>query len=101
MKRNKHESTSRSQGGTGDQFSEGRLREIREPMNKNLIKGRRGEASWHHTAKPSGSVPEVNEAVVRRRTALLPGEASGVRAPEESSEVVVVRSKPVAGRDPV
>ena len=69
-------------------------------MNKNLIEGRRDEASWHHTAKPYGLVSEVNEAVVRRRTAFLPGEASGVRASEESAEVIVVSSRPGAGRRP-
>ena len=56
-------------------------------MNKNLIEGRRDGASWHNTAKPTGEVVEVNQAVVRGRTASLPGEVSGVRAPEKSAEV--------------
>jgi hypothetical protein len=43
-------------------------------MNKNLIRGRQSEVSWHNTAKPYDSTLEVNEAVVRRRTAFLPGE---------------------------
>ena len=43
-------------------------------MNKNCIRGRHGGASWHNTAKPCGLVVEVNAAVVRRRTAFLPGE---------------------------
>jgi hypothetical protein len=56
-------------------------------MNKNLIKGRRDGVSWHNTAKPTGEVAEVNQAIVRGRTAFLPGEVSGVRAPEKSAEV--------------
>ena len=59
-------------------------------MNKNLIKGRRDGASWHNTAKPPGAVVEVNQAAVRGRTVFLPGEASRVRAHEESAEVIVV-----------
>jgi len=70
--------------------SERRLCKTREPMDKNPIKGRREEASWHNTAKPFGLVSEVNGAVVRGRTALLPGETLGVRAPKESAEVIVV-----------
>jgi len=81
-------------------------------MNKNLIKGRRDGVSWHNTAtalprqrhdscaaipqgptqegNPTGEVVEVNQAVVRGRTASLPGEVSGVRAFEKSAEVIVV-----------
>ena len=59
-------------------------------MNKNLIEGRRDGVSWHNTAKPTGEVVEVNQAVVRGRTVFLPGEASAVRAGEESAEVIVV-----------
>ena len=69
-------------------------------MNKNLIKGRRDGASWHNTAKPIGEVVEVNQAVVRGRTVFLPGEASTVRAGEESAEVIIVRDKPGAGKRP-
>ena len=43
-------------------------------MNKNCIRGRRGGMSWHNTAKSCGLAAEVNAAVVRRRTAFLPGE---------------------------
>ena len=43
-------------------------------MNKNHIRGRRGVASWHNTAKPYHSAPEVNVAVRRRRFPCLPGE---------------------------
>ena len=77
----------------GDRRSERRLRKIRVPMNKNLIEGRRGGASWHNTAKPAGEAVEVNQAVVRGRTVFLPGEASSVRAGEESAEVVVVGTR--------
>jgi len=66
--------TSRSQLRKGDRPWEGRLGESREPMNKNHIRGRHGGASWHNTAKPVGEAVEVNVAVVRRRTAPLPGE---------------------------
>ena len=59
-------------------------------MNKNLIQGRRDGVSWHNTAKPAGEVAEVNQAAVRGRTAFLPGEASAVRADEESAEAIVV-----------
>jgi hypothetical protein len=55
-------------------------------MNKNLIQGRYDEASWPNTAKPCGLVVQVNEAVVRGRTAFLPGEVSSVRADEKSAE---------------
>ena len=55
------------------------LGEIRELMNKNHIRGRHGGVSWHNAAKPVGLVVEVNVAVVRRRTASLPGEISAAR----------------------
>ena len=87
---NGKQNTSRGQGEAGDRLSERRLCETRVPMNKNLIKGRRDGVSWHNTAKPTGEVVEVNQAVVRGRTASLPGEISGVRAPEKSAEVIVV-----------
>jgi hypothetical protein len=60
---------------TGDRAWEGRLGESRRPMNKNHIRGRRGVASWHNTAKPYHSAPEVNVAVRWRRFPCLPGEA--------------------------
>ena len=62
-------------------------------MNKNLIQGRRDGASWHNTAKPTGEVVEVNQAVVRGRTVPLPGEISPVRAGEKSAEVIVVGNR--------
>ena len=69
-------STSRSQLPKGDRPWEGRLGDSHEPMNKNLIRGRQSEVSWHNTAKPSDSALEVNEAVVWWRFAPLPGEIS-------------------------
>ena len=68
-------STSRSQLREGDQTWEGRLGDSREPTNRNLIRGRQSEVSWHNTAKPFGLALEVNEAVVWRRFVLLPGES--------------------------
>jgi hypothetical protein len=56
-------------------------------MNKNCIRGRHGGVSWHNTAKPCGLVVEVNAAVVRRRTAFLPGEISTARGRESGSAV--------------
>ena len=68
-------STSRSQLREGDRTWEGRLGDNREPTNRNLIRGRQSEVSWHNTAKPFGLALEVNEAVVRWRFTLLPGES--------------------------
>ena len=98
MNSNEHANTSRSQGGPGDRPAERRLGKIRKPMNKNHIQGRRDRASWHNTAKPFGWVPEVNVAVVRGRTASLPGETCPARAGQESAAAIVVRDKPGAAR---
>ncbi len=48
-------------------------------MNKNRIQSRHDGASWHNTAKPVGSVVEVNAAAVRGKAASLPGEISDTR----------------------
>jgi len=56
-------------------------------MNKNRIGGRYGGMSWHNTAKSIGEAVEVNVAVVRRRTASLPGEISIARGRESGSAV--------------
>ncbi len=67
-------------------------------MNKNHIRGRCDGASWHNTAKPVGLAVEVNAAVVRRRTASLPGEISTARGRESGS---AVRSNALGdGREP-
>ena len=70
----KTRSPSRSQGRKGDRPSGGRLCDIHEPTNRNLIRGRSGMASWHNTAKPFISTRQVNQAVVWRRSASLSGE---------------------------
>ena len=67
-------STSRGQPRKGDRPWGGRLCESHEPTNRNLIRGRSGPVSWHNTAKPFVSSRKVNQAVVWRRAALLPGE---------------------------
>ena len=69
-------STSRSQLREGDRTWEGRLGDNHEPMNKNLIRGRQSEVSWHNTAKPFDLALEVNEAAMWWRYTLLPGEIS-------------------------
>lgn len=59
-------------------------------MNKNLIQGRHDGVSWHNIAKPAGEVAPVNQAAVRGRTVLLPGEVWSVRAHQKSAEAIVV-----------
>jgi len=63
-------------------------------MNKNHIKGRHDGTSWHNTAKSSGSVVEVNVAVVQGSNAFLPGEILAVDPARKSAEVVVVDNEP-------
>ena len=63
-------------------------------MNKNHIKGRHDGASWHDTAKPKGSVVEVNVAVVQGSNAFLPGEIPPRKCGGKSAEVVVAENKP-------
>ena len=68
----------------------GRLRENHQPMNKKLIRGRRGGRSWHNTAKSRHLATEVNETVGWWRTTFLPGEISSSRGVEKSAEAIVV-----------
>ena len=82
----------------GDHASERRLGETRKSMDKNPIQGRSGWVSWHNTAKPFDLARQVNGAIVRGRTAFLPGEICPVRAWQESAEVIVV-GKMSRGRD--
>ena len=63
-------------------------------MNKNTIEGRRGGKSWHNTAKSTGSVAEVNGAVVSGSNVSLPGEALAWRQARESAETVVTSNEP-------
>ena len=65
-------------------------------MNKNHIKGRYDGTSWHSTAKSTGSVVEVNVAVVQGSNAFLPGEILAGRPARKSAEVVVVDNEPGA-----
>lgn len=74
----------------GDHASERRLGKTRKSMDKNPIQGRPGRVSWHNTAKPFDLVRQVNGAIVRGRTAFLPGEICPVRAGQKSAEVIVV-----------
>ena len=60
-------------------------------MNKNCIRGRRGGVSWHNTAKPCGLAVGVNAAVVRRRTALLPGECE--RSGHSRRQISIARGR--------
>ena len=68
-------------------------------MNKNHIKGRYDGTSWHSTAKSTGSVVEVNVAVVQGSNAFLPGEIPPRKCGGKSAEVVVAENKPGV-RDP-
>ena len=77
---------------------EGRLEETGEPMNKKHIKGRHDQASGHHTAKPSGSIVEVNVSVVPGSNALLPGEIPRAVSGGKSAEAIVLSSEPGAQR---
>jgi hypothetical protein len=65
---------SEANSDAGDRSGEGRLGEIREPMDKNRIKGRHGAMRGHNTPKSSGMPVEVNSAAVRRSNAQLLGE---------------------------
>lgn len=58
-------------------------------MDKNIIEGRRGGASWHNTAKPSGSVAEVNDAVVQRELSFLSGEILAASATRKSADDII------------
>ena len=84
------QTTTRGQADEGDRLREGRLWEIREPMDKNRVEGRHGATSWHNTAKSPGMPVEVNAAAVRRSNVPLPGETSRPSVREESAEVIVV-----------
>jgi hypothetical protein len=82
--------TTRSQLREGDRAWGGRLWENHQPMNKNLIGGRRDGTSWHNTAKFPHSVPEVNEAVGWWRFQhLIWGDLFRGSPMQESAEVVV------------
>ncbi len=89
---------SEANSDAGDRSGEGRLGEIREPMDKNRIEGRHGAMRGHNTPKSSGMPVEVNSAAVRRSNVQLPGEISPSQDGEKSAEVEVV-GKTSRGRD--
>ena len=68
--------TTRSQLRKGDRPWGGRLWEICQLTNRNLIRGRRDGLSGHNITKTLYSVPQVNEAVGQRRFQCLPTEIS-------------------------
>lgn len=68
-----------------------RRSQTRKLMDKNPIQGRSGWVSWHNTAKPFDLARQVNGAIVRGRTAFLPGEICPVRAGQKSAEVILSR----------
>ena len=74
MNIDKMKKTTRSQLRKGNRPWEGRLWEIHQATNRNLIRGRQGGMSWHNTAKSRHSALEVNEALGWRRFSSLPGE---------------------------
>ena len=76
---------------------EGRLRESHQPMNKNLMRSRRGGKSWYNTAKFLRSAAEVNEAVGWRRTVFLPGEISSTWRPAFVRGALAAVMAPVMG----
>lgn len=93
------ETPTRSQLRAGNRPWGGRLWETGGPTDRNRIEGRRGEASWHNTAKPIGSSTEVppeadphwaeNAAVVPGSNTLLSGEIPGRECPGKSADAIV------------
>ena len=68
--------TTRGQLRKGDRPWEGRLWDICQLMNKNLIRGRASGKRWHNTPKSFHSTCKINEAVGQRRFQCLPTEIS-------------------------
>ena len=66
--------TTRSQLHEGDRLWEGRLWDICQLTNRNLIRGLWSGTRWHNTSKSCHSTPEINEAVGQRRFQCLPME---------------------------
>ena len=80
--------TTRGQLREGDRAWGGRLWEICQPTNRNLIGGRWDGTRWHNTSKFLHSVPKVNEAVGQRRYQCLPMEISSTCGVCESARSV-------------
>ncbi len=66
--------TSQRQGRHREVGSEGSPRQSCELTYRKVIRGRVPGASWHQTAKPSGSGDTVNDPVVQREFTFLSGE---------------------------
>jgi len=58
-------------------------------------------ASWHNTAKPTGSSTEVNAAVVQGSNTLLSGELPRRKCLGKSADAIVARQRAGGGRPPV
>ena len=68
--------TTRSQLHDREGLWEGRLSDICQLMNKNLIRGLESGTRWHNTSKSYHSTLQINEAVGQRRFQCLPSEIS-------------------------
>jgi len=79
----------------------GRLGETDKPMNKKRIARPTRGMSWHHTAKSTGLLVEVNATVVPGRNAFLPGEIPRRKCRGKSAEAIVVSREPGAGKCPL
>ena len=66
--------TSRRQGRRREAASEGSPRQSCDLTDRKVIRGRVPGASWHKTAKPSGSGDTVNDPGVQRPFTSLSGE---------------------------
>ena len=76
MKLQAIQKTTRSQLRDGDVRWGGRLSEICQSMNKNIIQGIQSKVSGHNITKPYHSALGVNGAIGRRRFQCLPTEVS-------------------------
>ena len=93
----------------------GRLSEICQSMDKNIIEGVKSGVSGHNTAKPCHSALDVNGAIGQRRFQCLPMEVSFtcaytlgassevtlVMMSEKSAEAIVASQKLGAERCPI
>ncbi len=68
--------TTRSQLHDREGLWEGRLWEICQLTNRNLIRGLESGTRWHNTSKSCHSALQINEAVGQRRYQCLPMEIS-------------------------
>ena len=89
MKRKKHQQKPTAEGRptVGRKAMRKPRSDEQEPHTRPAWLGHTGGASWHNTAKPTGLVMAVNGAVVRERTAFLPGEISVLCGRESGSAI--------------